>query len=246
MHATSLGGGAAARRRPAPYAGGVRLPSTPVTTLQRELRDEVRQHYRAGRVILAVDGIHGAGTSTFADGLAEVFAEDGSAVFRASMGGFARPRAERDARGRTSAEGYYRDAYDEATFRRVLVDPFRVAGSAGFQLAAFDVARDAPLEPQWVTAPRDAVLVVDGVFLHRPELRGVWDWSLWLEVPFRVAYARTAARDGGDPDPDAPANARSRQGQELYLRDADPRRAASAVVENSDLAHPVRIWGDYC
>jgi uridine kinase len=217
-----------------------------VTTLQRDLRDEVRQHYRAGRVILAVDGIDGAGKTVFADSLADVFAEDGAAVFRASIDGFHRPRAERYARGRRSPEGFYRDSYDYETFRRVLIDPFRMGGSAGFQLAAFDVARDAPVEAQWVTAPRDAVLVVDGIFLHRRELRGLWDWSLWLEVPFRVAFARLAVRDGSDPDADAPSNARYRQGQELYLRDADPRRTASAVVENSDLTHPVRIFGDFC
>ena len=32
-----------------------------------------------------------------------------------------------------------------------------------------------------------------------------------------------ALRDGTDPDPDAPSNARYRQGQELYLDEADPR-----------------------
>ena len=55
--------------------------------------------------------------------------------------------------------------YDYATFRRVLIDPFRdgtqTSGATGFQLAAFDVARDSVIESQWVTAPRDAVLVVE-------------------------------------------------------------------------------------
>ena len=81
---------------------------------------------------------------------AEVFAEEGSAVYRASIDGFHRPRAERYVRGRTSAEGYYRDSYDYATFRRALLDPFRdgaqTAGATGFQLAAFDVLRDSPVE----------------------------------------------------------------------------------------------------
>lgn len=223
----------------------MRLPVTPSTTLWRELRGEVRRHYPAGRVIVAVDGVDGAGKSTFADGLAEVFAETGDAVFRASVDGFHRPRAERYARGRSSPEGYYRDSYDYATFRRVLIDPFRdgaqTAGATGFQLAAFDVVRDAPEESQWVSAPRDAVLVVDGIFLHRPELRALWDWSLWLEVPWAVACARLALRDGSDPDPDAPANARYREGQELYVREAHPQQAADVIVDNSDLAHPRRI-----
>ena len=128
----------------------MRLPITPATTFLRELRDEVRQHYRGGRVIIAVDGIDGAGKTVFADALAEVFAEDGSAVFRASIDDFHRPRVERYARGRRSPEGFYRDSFDYSTFRRVLIDPFREGGqtgaTTGFQLAAFDLERDTPVE----------------------------------------------------------------------------------------------------
>ena len=224
----------------------MRLPVTPTTTLWRDLRDRVRRQSPAGRVIVAVDGLDGAGKTVFADGLAEVFAETGDAVFRASIDGFHRPRIERYARGRRSPEGFYLDSYDYPTFRRVLIDPFRdgaqTAAATGFQLAAFDVVRDAPVESQWVTAPLDAVLVVDGIFLNRPQLRDLWDWSIWLDVPFEMAFARMALRDGSDPDPDAPANARYRQGQELYLDEARPREAASVIVDNTDFARP-RIVG---
>lgn len=224
------------------------LPVTPASTLWRDLRDEVRQHYRGGRILVAVDGEDGAGKTVFADNLAAVFPEDGSAVFRASIDGFHRPRAERYVRGRTSPGGYYRDSYDYATFRRVLVDPFRggATADAGFQLAVFDVDRDEPVASEWVTAPRDAVLIVDGIFLHRPELRGIWHWSVWLDAPLDIRYERMARRDGTDPDPAAASNRRYRDGMELYLRDADPRRAAAAIVDNTDPAAPVRVFRDSC
>ncbi|WP_243076819.1 uridine kinase [Microbacterium sp. SS28] len=228
----------------------MRLPTTPATTLWRGLRGEVRQHSRAGRVVIAVDGRDGAGEKAFADGLAAVFAEDGSVVFRASIDDFHRPRVERQARGRTSPEGYYLDSFDYATFRRVLLDPFReggrTGGSTGFQLAAFDLLRDEPLESTWVTASRDAVLIVDGTFLHRPELRGAWNWSVWLDVPVDVAFERLAQRDGSDPDFLAASNTRVREGHELYLREANPRAAASAIVDAIDPEHPVRVYQDYC
>lgn len=226
----------------------MRLPVTPASTLWRELRDEARRAYPRGRVLLAVDGEDGAGKTRFADNLAAVFAEEGVAAFRASIDGFHRPRVERYARGRTSPEGFYRDSYDYATFRRVLIDPFRSGASvdAGFQLAAFDVARDEPVESEWVTAPRDAVLIVDGIFLHRPELRDLWHWSLWLDAPLDVRYARMARRDGSDPDPAAPEHRRYREGQELYLREARPRAAASAIVDNTDPAAPARVFRDFC
>ena len=224
----------------------MRLPVTPATTLWRELRDRVRRRFPGGRVVIAVDGLDGAGKTVFADGLADVFAEVGDAVFRASIDGFHRPRAERYERGRWSPEGFYLDSYDYATFRRVLIDPFRdgaqTAATTGFQLAAFDLVRDAAVESQWVTAPLDAVLIVDGIFLNRPELRSLWDFSIWLDVSFEVAYGRMALRDGTDPDPLAPANDRYRKGQALYLDEARPKDAASVVVDNSELSRP-RIVG---
>ena len=132
--------------------------------------------------------------------------------------------------------------------RRVLIDPFRSVSvsDAGFQLAAFDEPRDEPVVSEWVTAPRDAVLIVDGIFLLRPALRGLWHWSVWLDCPLDVRYARMAARDGVDPDPAAPANRRYRDGMELYLREASPRTAASAIVDNTDVAAPARVFQDFC
>lgn len=226
----------------------MRLPITPVTTLGRALRDEVRHNNKAGRVLIAVDGLDGAGKTTFADMLAEVFAEAGTAVYRASIDGFHRPRVERYARGRHSPEGFYFDSYDYATFRRVLIDPFReggqTSGATGFQLDAFDLDRDTASESAWVSAPRDAVLIVDGIFLHRPELRGLWNFSIWLDAPVEVAAARLALRDGANPDP--AAYGRYRMGQELYIREADPQSAASAIIDNADLQHPQRVYRDYC
>lgn len=217
------------------------MPQPTAPDLWRDLRDEVRLHLNRGRVLLAVDGIDGAGKTRFADGLASVFDVP---VLRASVDGFHRPRSERYARGRTSPEGFYRDSYDYDTFRRVLIDPFR--SGEELRTAVWDVDRDEPVDVPPQTAPQDAVLIVDGIFLHRPELRGLWHWSLWLDVPVDVAFARMAERDGSDPDPAAPSNRRYRQGQELYLREADPRQAASAIVDNTDWAHPVRTYRDFC
>lgn len=223
----------------------MRLPITPTTTLLRGVRDEVRQHFRGGRVIIAVDGHDGAGKADFADALAAVYAEQDMATFRASVDGFHKPRAERYAKGLASAEGFYHDSYDYETLRRALIDPFRdgaqTSATTGFQLAAWDADRDAPVEARWVTAPADAVLVIDGIFLLRPDLRDLWDFSIWLDVPFEQAFARLAERQGTDPDPHAVSNARYRHGQELYVREADPMAAASVIIDNVDPAHPTRV-----
>ncbi|WP_243227149.1 uridine kinase [Microbacterium sp. CIAB417] len=213
-------------------------------TLLGELRAELRQHHRRGRLLVAVDGRDGAGKTLFADALADVLREDGSNVFRASADDFHRPRAERYARGRTSAEGHYRDSYDNDALLDRMLRPFRAG--ARFVTATLDLDEDRRMDVEAEPAPADAVLVVDGLFLLRPELRDVWNWSVWLDVPLDVAFQRMAERDGTDPDPLAASNARYREGFELYLQDGDPRGRASVIVDNTDPSHPVRVFRDFC
>ena len=211
------------------------------------LADDFLHNYGRGRTTLAVDGIDGAGKTTFADALTDVLRERGATVFRASIDDFHRPRAERYAHGRTG-ESFYRDAYDYAVFRRVLIEPFRsrAADTPGFVLAVHDVDSDAALEPKWTTGPEGAILVVDGIFLNRPELSGLWNYSIWLDVPVDVAYARVAERDGTAADPTADSNRRYVEGQERYLAAVDPRAKAVAIVDNRDLEHPRRVFADSC
>ncbi|SEC07504.1 uridine kinase [Paramicrobacterium humi] len=224
----------------------MRLTSTARVEALRELRDEFLHNYPVGRTIIGVDGASGTGTSRFADGLAAVFGEIDHAAFRASMDDFHFPRARRYRLGRDSAEGYYRDSFDEGLLRRVLVEPFRLGGSTGFQLAGFDDERDQAVEARWTTAPRDAVLIVDGPFLLRPELRGIWNWSIHLDAPPAESYRRLAESIGADPDPRAGSNARYVGGQALYRRDAAPRQIAHVLVDNADEDQPRRVFADSC
>lgn len=224
----------------------MKLVTTPRIELLRQLRDQFQRDYPRGRTMLAVDGRSGSGTREFADGLAAVFEEAGRQVFRASIDDFHRPREERYARGRDSAEGYWADSFDYSLFRRVLIEPFRLAGSTGFQLVGFDEERDVSAQLRWTTGSQDAVLIVDGVFLNRPELRGIWHGSVRLEVPVATAYERLHERLGVDADPSAASNARYVGGESLYRREDDPAVRASVIVDNTDEAHPQRVFADFC
>ena len=210
------------------------------------LADEILHNYGKGRATVAVDGIDVAGTSQFADDLAATMRLTGHTVFRASIEDFHRPRAERYARGRDDPEGFYRDSYDYLTFQRTLVQPFRMGGSTGFVAAAFDVARDAQVEPVWLTGPADALLIVDGNFLNRPELRGLWNYSVWLEVAEQEATLRRAERDSAAPNPRPERHLRYSGAQALYGVESKPRTAATAIVDNSDSDHPRRRFADSC
>jgi len=188
----------------------------------RALADELLQNYSHGRILVGIDGADDAGKTVFADDLATELRSRGHEAFRASMDDFHRPRALRDAQGRDLADGFYEDSFDYSAFRRVLLGPFRLAGSTGFQLRFFDLKRDVPFDADWTTGPADAFLIVDGLFLLRPELAGIWNFSVWLDAP----------TDG--------------LGQERYQREVSPRTAASAIIDNTDYDHPRRLFADSC
>jgi len=226
------------------------LPDARRRTLDA-LADEFLMLTPRGRRMLAIDGADGAGKSHFARDLAAVLRERGVEVVEASHDDFARPRDERWARGRHSAWGCYHDTYDDGAFRRELVEPFRVRATDAspqppFRTRVFDLATDLPVDEPARTAGPDAVLIVDGVFLHRPELRGLWHFSVWLEVDPAERTRRLAERDGLSTDPDDPHAARYAGAQELYFDDAHPNTAATAIVDNTDPDAPLRRFADYC
>lgn len=198
------------------------LVATPRVRFLRELAAEILGNYGRGRTIIAIDGPERSGKTEFADDLAAVFRKRGYPVFRASLEYFHRTRAEQAAFGPDSPERYFRYGFDYSLLRRVLIDPFKLAGSAGFVTAAFDPSRDMRIEPKWQTGPPDAALIIDGRFINRPELRGLWNWSAYLEAPV------TEASDL------------------LYGRDDDPRSHATAVIDNTERSRPRRTFLDSC
>lgn len=194
---------------------------------------------RPGRVRVGVDGPDGSGKTVLADELAEELRSRGRDVVRASADDFHQVRALRHARGRDDPEGMWLDSYDYGRLRRDVLDPLGPGGDGRASLRAHDLATDAVLEPAWEQAPAGAVLVLDGLFLHRDELAGCFELTLWLEVPFEVTCARMAVRDGTDPDPAHPSVARYVGAQRIYQDLVRPASRADVVVDNSVLDRPV-------
>ncbi len=194
----------------------------------------------AGGLRIAIDGVDGVGKTRLADEIAERLDATGRPLIRASADGFHNTRSIRYRRGRDSPEGFYRDSYDLAALREHLLDPLGPDGTRRFRRHVFDVQRNVPDLAPLKEAPPDAVLLLDGMFLHRPELRGCWDMSVFLHAPFVISVPRGAARGPGYGSPDlaAPTNRRYIEGQRLYLRECDPFALATLVIDNSDIDHP--------
>jgi uridine kinase len=192
------------------------------------------------RIRVAIDGVDGAGKTVLADALAPRVIARGREVIRASVDDFHHPRAVRYARGRHSPDGFFLDSYDYPAFRRLLLDPLGPAGSGNYIAKHFDHRTDQPVAPRPQQSPSAAALIVDGIFLHRPELRAYWDLSIFLQIGFAVSRERNAAREGTPEalDPDTPANQRYGAGQQRYLSECAPAQNADIVIDYNDFRAP--------
>lgn len=190
---------------------------------------------------VAVDGVDGAGKTNFADALGMELTLRGAKVIRASADGFLNPPRTRHRRGRDSPEGYYRDSFDYGRMVRLLLDPLKPGGNREYIREVYDLKREREVRRLPELAPDDAILVFDGNFALRDEIRRFWDYSVWLEVPFEIAIPRMAARDGRDPALDSKRNRRYIEGHKLYFAECHPRERATVVIDNADLANPVVV-----
>ena len=81
--------------------------------------------------------------------------------------------------------------------------------------------------------------IADGVFLHHPDLRDLWNLTIFLAVDRNVALERALARDESWME-----NARDRYatryvpGETRYLAEVDPESLADIVVDNTDPHRP--------
>ncbi len=183
--------------------------------------------------VIAVDGADGAGKTTFARHLAASIERAGRPAVIVHEDDFLAPRRVRHRRGRHSPEGFFLDSYDLVALSQHVLEPLGPGGDRRIRRAVFDHRRDAPIHALDEEVPRDAVVIVEGMFLHRDELADRWDWSVLLDVPFNETARRMAERDGSHPDPEHRSMRRYVEGQRIYFATCQPHERAALVLDNT-------------
>ncbi len=191
---------------------------------------------------VAIDGPPAAGKTTLGDELAVVLRAQGREVIRASIEGFLLPRSQRYQRGEYSAEGCYYDSFDFDALHRVLLDPLGPGGDRRFQQAVYDRPTETTLSQPVTTAPADAVLLFDGVFLLRPELIDRWDLRIFVSAAFEVVLDRARTRDlalfGSATEVERRHRERYRPSQQFYFDTVRPTDHADIIVHNDEPQQP--------
>jgi uridine kinase len=195
------------------------------------LRDLIMSRRPSHVLRVAVDGPDAAGKTTLAAELAQALAGARETIL-ASVDGFHRPRQLR--------LRYYEDAFDYPAVRTSLLEPLGPEGDRCYRTAVFDYRTDSVVDEPVRQAANGAVLLFDGVFLLRPELRGFWDLSIFLDVSPEETLRRALVRDAELFGDAVRARYRLRYlpAQRHYRAAAEPAERADVVIDNEDPARP--------
>lgn len=192
---------------------------------------------------VGIDGIDTAGKTTMADHLAADLRRRGMSVVRVSIDGFHRPREERLRRGSYSPEGYYLDSFDYPGLRKSVFEPLESESPARIRTRLYDFRTEQPADIHDVPVPEGSVVLMDGVFLFRPELVDVWDYKVFIHITFEECLRRARSRDlelfGDETELVRRYEKRYIPGQRLYLEACRPDETANIVVDNTDWEQPV-------
>lgn len=191
---------------------------------------------------VGIDGVCGAGKSTFARELAGALEAMGRSVVVIDSDGFHHLRKRRYQQGRDSARGYYDDAYDFGSLSRRVLLPLGPGGTGVYAVRVHDLESDFLIDTEMAKAPSGAIVIFDATFIQRDELRELWDEVIYLHCNEEAAMARGIARDaaalGGYDSARAAYDSRYMAACRIYLDEQNPRERASIVVDNTNPSAP--------
>jgi uridine kinase len=122
---------------------------------------------------------------------------------------------------------------------RVTIDDFHRPPPQEYYPDSFDLVgfREATLAV-------DDDVIADGVFLHHPKVRALWNLTVFLEVDREIARERGIARDAPWMEAAHERYAtRYVPGETRYLEEVDPASLADIVIDMTDLAQPRLLRG---
>lgn len=192
---------------------------------------------------VAIDGRSVAGKTTLADELAKVIRGLGHEVLRASIDDFHHiGHKYRSQRGEWTPKSYYDEGYDYHAFCDLLLRPLGPHGDGRCRTSILDSYHDTLLPEEWHHVSRNAIILIDGVFLLRRELAVHWDYIIWLDIDWSTMLERAQRRDVAWVGSEQAVLERYKHHwiptHQLYEHDTHPRESAHAVVDNRCIENP--------
>lgn len=194
-------------------------------------------------LVVGITGVDTAGKSRLAVSLEDRLRAGRQPMQLIHVDDFHRPRAQRSDPELTEPQQFYRLSIDFGRLTRELLEPIRQRGGVETRLRLLDHFTDTWCVHRSYQVQAETVVLIEGIFLLRPEIRPFIDVMVFLEVDEPTVLARAEARDvpGQGIEVMARYHRKYLPGQREYLAANHPQTHADIIVDNRDYLAPTVI-----
>lgn len=185
-------------------------------------------------LIIGIDGLGGAGKTTYARSLKARLEMRDMHVVLLHMDDFIHPKRIRYNREKAEWFCYYNIQWRYDYMIESIFTPLQSGRSIHQTIECYDKVNDS-YRNQRIHITKDTVLMIEGVFIQRPLLRPYFDFVLFLDVPKEKRLQRVLHRDtyiGNRSDIKEKYERRYFPAEEKYVAECSPHSKADYVVKH--------------
>ena len=183
-----------------------------------------------GVAVIGIDGLGGAGKSTISEGVCACLEKSGIHTILLHIDDFITPRKIRYDERFPQWQCYYELQWRYDYLRRV-IDELRQNGKVTAEL--YDKENDSYISAKYCTDKR-TVIIIEGIFLQRKELDGVFGLMVYMDVPEEERLKRVLTRDtyiGDDSEIRRKYEDRYFPAERRYVQEYEPAQKADMVIK---------------
>ncbi|TMW71378.1 AAA family ATPase [Alteribacter natronophilus] len=183
--------------------------------------------------VAALDGLSGAGKTTIAAELKQEIERRGQIVCLVHIDDFVTVRKQRYNTGHPEWYEYYFLQWDAGRLKETLFHPL-TEGKSRISLPFYGRRADT-VKTGDLHVPAGALVILEGIFLQRPEWLPFFDYVIYLDCPRETRCERVLKRDdyiGSMEDRRAKYQRRYWAGEDYYLKNIRPAQNADVVINN--------------
>ncbi|KAB2336021.1 uridine kinase [Cytobacillus depressus] len=144
--------------------------------------------------VLGIDGLGGAGKTTFTQTLAESLRDEGANVIILHMDDFIHPRKTRYDDTKLEWECYYYLQWRYDYLITEILSPIQLGMPINKLIELYDKNIDE-YSKHFLKVDHHSVLLLEGIFLQREEIRPFLDYVVFIDVPKKERLSRVLKRD---------------------------------------------------
>ena len=183
--------------------------------------------------IVGIDGLGGAGKSTLIESLKLELQNESYNSYILHIDDFIHPKSIRYNDSKEEWYCYYNLQWRYDYLIKEILDPIKRGEKIDKDIEFYDKENDTYIKKH-IYIPHNSVLLLEGVFLQRKELKDYLDFVVYLNVPQEIRLDRVLKRDvyiGSADDIKDKYNRRYFPAEDRYILECSPTLNADFILE---------------